>query len=328
MMKVKIKTRVVGIDVGVETTTIAIVDIRGNIIAHDTLQTSNFPDVNNFSSALSEKIVVLAEANGGCESIRSVGMSAPSGNYLTGCIENAPNLPWKGVIPLAAMLRDRLGMAVALANDAHITALGELGFGSAHGMNNFIVVSLSHGGVGSCIFANGQAHLGVDGFAGEVGHVCVEVGGRECGCGRRGCLEQYISANGIIRTAHELIEKDSRPSILRQQVGMLTPKTIVGACEQGDELAIETMRLVGYKLGIGLAIYASVIDPEAIVLTGQQSRLGEWLTDPMEQSFDEHVFPNIRGKVPIIASILDDKERDVLGASVLAWKVKEYSLFK
>jgi glucokinase len=328
MNEFKIKTRVIGVDVGVEVTTIAIVDIRGNIIAHDSFQTSEFPDANNYVSSLSEKIVMLAEANGGYETIRSVGMSAPSGNNLTGCIENATNLPWKGVIPMAALLRDRLGIAVALANDAHITALGELAFGSAHGMNDFIVVSLSHGGVGSCIISNGKVHLGVDGFAGEVGHVCVEPNGRECGCGRRGCLEQYTSAKGIVRTARELMEEDSRPSILRQQDGMLSPEAIVGACEQGDVLAIEALKRVGYKLGIGLAVYASVIDPEAIVLTGPQSRMGRWLTDPMQQSFNDHVFHNIRGKVPILTSILDDKERDVLGASVLAWTVKEYSLFK
>ena len=324
----KIKTRVIGVDLGVDVTTLAIVDIRGNIIAHDVLPTSVYKDVNTYVSALTEKIVMLAEANGGYETIRSVGVSAPSGNYLTGCIENAANLPWKGVIPMATMLRDRLGMAVALANDAYITALGERGFGYAHGMSDFIVVSLSHGGVGSCIFSNGQPHIGVDGFAGEVGHVCVEPGGRLCGCGRRGCLEQYTSAKGIVQTARELMANDARPSILRQQAGMLSPKAIVAACRQDDRLAIETMRLAGEKLGIGLAVYATVLDPEAIILTGPQSRLGKWLTDPMQEAFDEHVFHNVRGKVSIQVSILDDRERDVLGACELAWEVKEYSLFK
>lgn len=328
MGEFNIKTRVIGVDLGVDVTTLAIVDIRGNIIAHDVLLTSVYKDVNTYVSALTEKIVMLAESNGGYGTIRSVGISAPSGNYLTGCIENAANLPWKGVIPLATMLRDRLGLSVGLANDAYVTALGEHGFGYAHGMNDFIVVSLSHGGLGSCVFSNGQPHLGIDGFAGEVGHVCVEPGGRVCGCGRRGCLEQYTSAKGIVQTARELMANDKRSSILRQQAGMLSPKAIVAACKQGDRLAIETMRLAGEKLGMGLAFYASVLDPEAIILTGPQSRLGKWLTDPLQEAFDEHVFHNIRGKVLIQVSILDDRERDVLGASELAWVVKEYSLFK
>lgn len=327
MDEIKIKTRVIGVDVGVEVTTLAIVDIRGNIIAQDALQTSAYLDVNDYVSALSERIVMLAEANGGYETIRSVGMSAPSGNFLTGCIENAVNLPWKGIIPLATMLRDRLGMSVALANDAHITALGEQAFGSAHGMSDFIVVSLSHGGVGSCIFSNGHVHLGVDGFAGEVGHVCVQVNGRPCGCGRKGCLEQYTSARGIVQTARELLDGTDAPSVLRQQEN-ITSRNIVEACEQGDQIAIEVLRQAGYRLGVGLAIYVSVLDPEAVILTGEQSRLGKWLTDPMRESFEEHVFPNVRGKVAIQVSVLDDHERDVLGASVLAWEVEEYSLFK
>lgn len=158
-----IKNRVVGIDVGVRHTTIAIVDQRGNILGTDSFPTTDYPDVNNFLTILSERIVVVAEANGGFENIRSVGISAPSSNYLTGCIENAGNIPWKGVIPLAAMLRDRIGLAVALGNDAHITALGEHVYGAAHGMQNFIVVSFGHGGLGSCIFSNGLPHLGANG---------------------------------------------------------------------------------------------------------------------------------------------------------------------
>ena len=144
-----VKNRVIGVDVRVERTTIAVVDQRGNILATDTFLTTDYPDVNSFLTELSERIVMIAENNGGFENIRSVGISAPSSNYLTGCIENAPNIPWKGIIPLAAMLRDRIGLAVALGNDAHITALGEHVYGAAHGMQNFIVVSLGHGGLGS-----------------------------------------------------------------------------------------------------------------------------------------------------------------------------------
>ena len=172
-----------GIDIRLDRTTYAIVDIKGDIVAQDQFDTMDFPDVNDFVSALSEKVMMLVEENGGYESIRSVGISAPSANSLTGCIENAANLPWKGVVPLSAMLRDRLGLAVAVANDAHITALSEKTYGSAHGMRDFVVVSMSHGGLGSCFYSNGQPHLGYNGFAGEVGHTCVEINGRECGCG-------------------------------------------------------------------------------------------------------------------------------------------------
>lgn len=205
----EIKTRVVGIDVRETKTTYALVDVRGEIIAQDYFSTADYPNVSDFVTELSERIVMLVEENGGYEQVRSVGISAPSGNFLTGCIENAPNMPWKGVVPLAAMLQDRLGLAVALANDAHITALGEKAYGSAHGMKDFIVVSVSHGGLGSCIFINGMPHLGVNGFAGEVGHTCVVPDGRQCGCGRQGCLEMYASDRGLVKTAEELIAEGS-----------------------------------------------------------------------------------------------------------------------
>ena len=193
----KIKTRVVGIDIRIERTTLAVVDIRGEIVAQDYFATTDYPDVNDYVTALSENVFALLEENGGYESVRSIGVSAPSASSISGCIENAANLPWKGVIPLAAMLRDRLGLAVAVANDAHITALGEKTYGSAHGMKDFVVVTISHGGLGSCFFSNGQPHLGNDGFAGEIGHTCVEINGRECGCGKHGCLETYCSKKGL-----------------------------------------------------------------------------------------------------------------------------------
>lgn len=323
----QIKTRVIGIDVGVERTTCAIVDIRGTIIAKEAFHTSSYPNVNEFVAVLSEKIVTMAEANGGYENIRSIGISAPSANFMTGCIENASNMPWKGRIPLAALLRDRVGMAVALANDAHITALGEKTFGSAHGLQDFIVISLGHGGVGSCIFSGGVPYLGVDGFAGEVGHTCVEVGGRTCSCGRKGCLEEYASARGLVQTARELMAASDQPSLMRD-LEELTPQTLVRCCEQGDAMAQEVFRQAGFMLGIGLANYATVVNPEAIILTGELTSVGHWLMNPMRESFREHVFHNIREKVRILVSILNDDDRDVLGASALAWEVKEYSLFK
>ena len=323
----KIKTRVVGVDIREVRTTYAVVDIRGEIIAMDYFMTMDYPDVSDYVSALSEKIIMLVEENGGYEMIRSVGMSAPSANFMTGCIENAANMPWKGVVPLAAMLRDRLGLAVALANDAHVTALGEKAFGSAHGLKDFVVVSISHGGLGSCIFMDGKPHLGVNGFAGEVGHSCVEVGGRGCGCGRRGCLETYCSDKGLVRTVEELLQAEELPSALKG-LKNISVQSVAYYCDQGDQVAIEAMRRLGFMLGLGLANYASILNPEAIILTGDMMQAGKWLLRPMRKSFDEHVFHNIQGETRLLVSILKEGERDVLGASALAWDVKEYSLFK
>ena len=323
----KIKTRVVGIDIRVKKTTFAVVDIRGDIVAQDHFATSDYPDVNDFATALSERVITLVEENGGYETIRSIGVSAPSANWMTGCIENAANLPWKGVVPLAAMLRDRLGLAVALANDAHITALAEKSYGSAHGMKDFIVVSISHGGVGSCFFSNGQPHLGYYGFAGEVGHTCVKLNGRQCGCGHKGCLETYCSDTGLVTTAKEVIAEVSEPTLL-SGLDDISINTVITCCEKGDKGATEVFRRVGEMLGLGLANYASVLDPEAIILTGDMTAAGKWLLKPMRVSFDEHVFHNIKNKTRILVSILKEGERDVLGASALAWDVKEYSVFK
>ena len=271
------------------------------------------------------QLVELVEQNGGYESVRSVGVCCPSSNFQTACIENAPNLQWKGVIPLAAMMRDRLGLAVALANNSQCIAMGEREFGSAHGMKDYIIITLGNG-MGSCIYSNGKMHLGTNGFAGEIGHTCVVPGGRECGCGHMGCLETYCATKGIVRTARELMEQSAEPSLMRS-LEVLKPKTIAQCCEQGDKMAIEVFRRTGEMLGLGLANYASILNPEAIILTGGISKAGKWLMEPAEQSFEANVFRNIKGKTKLMVSALDDRERDVLGASVLAWQVKEYSLF-
>ena len=326
MEEYKIKTKVVGVDISNELTTYAIVDIRGNIIAEESFFTCGYSDVNNFVTALSDKIVNLVEANGGYETIRSIGVSSPSASSVSGCIENAANLPWKGIVPLSAMLRDRIGLAVGLSNDAHVSALGEYTFGCAHGMKNFIILSLGVG-IGSCFFSAGDDHIGHNGYAGEFGHTCVVKNGRACGCGHTGCLESYVGAAGIINTAKELMAESDAPTIMRN-LEKLSPRTIKECCDQGDEMAIEVYRRTGEMLGLGLANYASLVDPEAIILTGGISHAGKWLLDPTCKSFEEHVFGNLRGKVKMLVSKLEDRERDVLGASALAWSVPEYSLFK
>lgn len=307
-------------------TTYAIVDVRGNIIASESFVTSDYNEANAFVTSLSEKVLMLAERTVGYENIRSMGVSAPSANFLTGSIENAANLPWKGVIPMAALLRDRLGIAVGVANDAHVTALGEHAYGCAHGLKNFILIAMGHG-IGSCIFSDGAVHLGADGFAGEIGHVTVVHNGRECGCGRRGCLEAYCAHKGIVKTAKDMMAQSDEPSLMRQ-LDDLTPKTIVECCEKGDKMAIEVFQRVGHILGIFMASYANLIAPEAIIFTGGIAKVGHWLFDKVQEEFDAHVYRNIRGNVKFMRSSIDDKERDVLGASALAWGIKEYSLFK
>lgn len=326
MNQVVIKSKVVGVDIGIDKTAFAIVDVRGNILAEDDFPTTDYPDVSLFVQKLTESILMLVEANGGYEQVRSVGISSPSANNLTGCIENAANLPWKGIVPLANMLRDRLGLAVALANNAHVTALGESVYGNAHGMRDFILITMGHG-LGSSIFSNGRVYLGHDGFAGEIGHTCFKAGGRLCGCGKRGCLEAYVATKGIVRTAEKLLAETNQPSMMRE-LRNLSPRLIANLCEQGDKLAIEVYRRTGDLLGAGLASYASVLNPEAIIFTGGISHAGKWLFDPAYDSFNRHVFHNAAGKIQFLTSALDERVRTVLGAAVLAWEVKEYSLFK
>ena len=325
-MNEEVKSKVIGVDISIERTTYAIVDIRGNILAEDSFVTSDYPDANEYVTSLSEKLYLLMEANGGYEKVRSIGISAPSVSSVTGCITNAANLQWKGEIPLAALVRDHMGMAVAVSNDAHVAALGEYAYGAAHGMKDFIIISLGVG-VGSCFFSQGREHVGVGGFAGEFGHCCLIDEGRECGCGNKGCIETYVGANGIVRTAKDLMLQSDEPSLMRD-IEKLSPKLIFECCEKGDAMAIETFRQTGYMLGIGLANYASLINPQAIILTGGISHAGQFLMEPCRESFEKHVFPNMRGQIKIVVSRMDNRERDVLGAAALAWEVPEYSLFK
>lgn len=327
MYQKTIKDRVVGIDISKLTTTYAIVDIRGNILAKDQFPTVDYPDVNDYVAVLSEKLVTFMLENDAIDKVRSVGISAPSGNFKTGCMENSPNMPWKGVIPLAAMLRDRLGLAVAVANDGHVIGLGEQQYGSAHGLSDFAIVTIGHG-LGCSVFSNKMPHLGSNGFAGEFGHTCAVDGGRQCECGLKGCLETYVAAKGIILTAKELLEKNPYEQSLLRDCERLTPKIIADYCNLGDNIAIETFRRTGYMLGLSLANLAAVIDSEAIILSGGIAKAGKWLLDPLEESFADHLFHNIRDKVKIIVSNINSRDRDVLGASALAWEVKEYSLFK
>ena len=320
------KEKVIGIDITKELTSYAIIDIRGNILAKGGFPTWDYPDEKKYSDDLIARLMEMMEANGGYEQIRSIGVCAPNGNMVTGNLENPVNLPWKRTFPLVPTLRDRLGLAVIVANNAACAALGEKMYGTARGMRDFIMVNLGNG-VGSCVYVNGNGVTGADGFAGELGHTCVIDQGRQCNCGRKGCLEAYASSYGIVATARELMANDTRDSLMRNIKDLSLP-SILKCCEQGDELAQEVFQKTGRLLGIALANYATLVNPEAIILTGSVIKAEHFLLWATRQSFEEHVYRCLAGRVTIIPSKMVDYERNLLAAGLLAWEVKEYSLFK
>ena len=321
MYQKTIKDRVVGIDISKLTTTYAIVDIRGNILAKDQFPTVDYPDVNDYVAVLSEKLVTFMLENDAIDKVRSVGISAPSGNFKTGCMENSPNMPWKGVIPLAAMLRDRLGLAVAVANDGHVIGLGEQQYGSAHGLSDFAIVTIGHG-LGCSVFSNKMPHLGSNGFAGEFGHVIVERNnGRACGCGRRGCLETYVSATGIKRTAFELMAKMTDPSELRDiSFNDFDASMISAAAAKGDPVALETFRYTGEMLGRALADAVVISSPKAIFLFGGLAKAGKFLFEPTKWYMEENMLSVFKNKVEILPSGIEGKNAAILGSAALIWQ--------
>lgn len=319
------KTKVIGVDISRDVTSLAIVDTRANFLARHKFNSAELYDINQYVDTLCEEIVNFIETNSSIEEIRSIGISVSNGNFKTGNVENAVNMPWKGIVPLTTLLSDRLGIAVALGNDCHTAALGEAHYGCAHGMKNFIVVTIGHG-LGATIFSEGKAHLGSHGFAGEFGHNCIISDGRMCGCGKQGCLEAYCAANGIIQTAKEIMAENDEPSLMRD-IKNITPEDIYNCCEKDDKLAIETYQRTGEYFGLGLANIANIIDPEAIIVTGGIAGADHWLLDPTVKAFNKYLFRNLRNNINIYLSTLNNSDRGILGASALAWEVKDYSLF-
>ena len=244
------KPYVVGIDIGGTNTVFGIVDARGNVIASSSIKTAKHSDVNDYINELSEALDNLLESNDAADKINGIGVGAPNANFFTGCVENPANLPWNGEIPLAQMLKDRFNVPVAITNDANAAAIGEMTYGVARGMKDFIMITLGTG-VGSGIVANGQLIYGHDGFAGELGHVTVKPNnGRMCGCGRTGCLEAYCSATGVARTAREFLETRTDPSRLRDiPIEDITSKDVYDAAVLGDKLAKEIFQYTGDIMG-------------------------------------------------------------------------------
>lgn len=318
------KPYAVGIDIGGTNTVFGIVDARGTILDVDSIKTQAYPKVEDYVDAVCKGLLPLIEKNGGRNKIKGIGIGAPNGNYYTGTIEFAPNLPWKGVvIPLAEMFEERLGIPTALTNDANAAAVGEMTYGVARGMKNFIVITLGTG-VGSGIVVNGQVVYGHDGFAGELGHVIIRRDGRMCGCGRKGCLETYCSATGVARTAREFLSSRTDASLLRNISGEeIVSKDVFDAAVRGDKLAQEIFRFTGNILGEALADAIAFSSPEAIILFGGLAKAGDYIMKPIYESMEANVLSIYKGKTKLLVSELKDSDAAVLGASALGWELKD-----
>ena len=317
------KPYVVGIDIGGTNTVFGIVDARGSIVAINSIKTGAYAQADEYVDAVCKNLLPLIEANGGVDKIRGIGIGAPNGNYYSGTIEFAPNLPWKGIIPLAKMFEDRLGIPTTLTNDANAAAIGEMTYGAARGMKDFIMITLGTG-VGSGIVINGQMVYGHDGFAGELGHVIMRrENGRLCGCGRKGCLETYCSATGVARTAREFLTASTEPSLLRAiPAEEITSKDVYDAAVKGDTLAMNIFNFTGTILGEALADFIAFSSPEAIVLFGGLAKSGKYIFDPIQKAIDANILSIYKGKTKLLMSELKDSDAAVLGASALGWEVK------
>ena len=320
-----LKPYVIGLDLGGTNSVFGIVDSRGEIKATTAIKTQGYETVEAYVDACVDALQPVIEEVGGIEQIKAMGIGAPNGNYYNGTIEFAPNLPWAhdGVVPLAKMFSERLSnIPVGLTNDANAAAVGEMIYGVARGMKNFIVITLGTG-VGSGIVINGQVVYGCDGFAGELGHVIMRrENGRSCGCGRNGCLEAYCSATGVARTARELLAKTEEPSLLRE----LDPEKITSldvsiAAGKGDKLAKEIYEFTGNMLGEACADFAAFSSPEAFIFFGGMTKAGDLIMDPIKRSYKEHALKIFRDKPQFLISGLDGSSAAVLGASAIGWEL-------
>ena len=313
---------VVGIDVGGQTTKLGVVNVQGNVLAQTVIRTDTYSEVEPYIAELAEAVNKIIEEAGAEGKIRGIGVGAPNGNYYTGNIESAPNLPWaQNAVEFAKLLSEALnGIPVALTNDANAAAVGEMTYGVARGMKNFIMITLGTG-VGSGIVINGDVVYGHDGFAGELGHTAaVRNNGRACNCGKTGCLEAYASAMGVARTAREWLELTDDPSVLRN-LDKITSKDVYDAAKDGDKLALKIFEFTGRILGRSFADFVAFSAPEAIVLFGGLARAKEFLLGPMEDEMNANLLSIWKGKVKILFSQLKESDAAILGASALGWEL-------
>ena len=319
------KPYVIGLDLGGTNSVFGIVDSQGVIKATAAIKTGGFATAEDYVAACMQALQPIIDEVGGIETINAMGIGAPNGNYYNGTIEYAPNIAWahEGIVPLAEMFSKALGVPVALTNDANAAAIGEMTYGVARGMKNFIVLTLGTG-VGSGIVVNGQLLYGSNGFAGELGHVIMQrENGRLCGCGRKGCLETYCSATGVARTARELLTTSDRPSLLREiELDKITSLDVSNAASKGDEMAQEIYRFTGRMLGEACADFAAFSAPEAFIFFGGMTKAGDLIMNPIKESYKEHVFPLYRN-AKFLVSGLDGSSAAVLGASAVGWGLLE-----
>lgn len=311
---------VIGIDIGGTGTKFGIVDADGNVLYNGYLSTKKHATVETFIEELNDELTVLIDKAGGKDRIKGIGVGAPNGNFYTGTIEYAPNLPWAGVIPLSDMIKAKLRLPVVLTNDANAAAIGEMMYGAAKGMKDFIMITLGTG-VGSGIIANGQLIYGHDGFAGELGHTIVIPDGRlHNGTGKKGSLESYASATGVTLTAIEMLANSTEPSLLRNiPKDKLDAKVVYEAALENDKIALDVFEFTGKILGLALANAVMFSSPEAIVLFGGLTKSGEFILRPTRKYMEENLIKVFQNKVKILVSHLKESDAAILGASALAW---------
>ena len=309
----------IGIDIGGTNTKYGIVNHRGQIVFEGSIKTDSYPIISDFINALYEKLQPEIERLKGIH-IVGIGMGAPNGNFYTGTIDYAPNLHWKGIIPLADLMTEKFNLTAKLTNDANAAAVGEMMYGAARGMKDFIMITLGTG-VGSGIFANGELILGHDGFAGELGHTIVVPGGRvHPNTGSMGSLESYASATGVTITAIEYMSGTDEPSVLREiPQTELNSKMVFDAALAGDSLAKKVFKSTGDILGMALANFVMFSSPQAIILFGGLTKAGDILMKPVKDSMERNLLPIFQNKVQLIFSELKESDAAILGASALVW---------
>ena len=306
----------IGIDIGGTNSMMGIVDKMGNILFEAELITNDYELIEDFADACYK--LLYPEINKlGFQEFRGIGIGAPNGNYYQGTIEFAPNLRWKGVVPLAKIFSQKFNLNTTVTNDANAAAIGEMMHGAAKGMNDFIMVTLGTG-VGSGFVANGKMMYGHDGFAGELGHTIAVRDGRLCGCGRKGCLETYTSATGIARTANEFLETKTISSSLRN-LTTITSKNIYDAAVKGDFLSLEIFEFTGKILGQSLADAIAITSPEAIILFGGLAQAGKFIFEPTRKYMEQNLLKIYQGKVKLLPSELKESDAAILGAASLIW---------